>query len=307
MIKSKLSLAKNNNSFVRLDPEHKLDLFIGRDDKFNPAFEFRGSFKIVSMKSTESISVNQFIDNNTKQSILRFSLLNEDMMGVFLTFCEDILKQTKNVEPSDGFKEIINRFNSWKRFFLYGSKSLLIESQIMGLIGEILFLKDTLSHKIGYEKALDSWSGQDLTHKDFSYGEYWYEIKTKKISKNDIQITSLEQLDSDKLGFLITYSFEKMSDTYNGISLNKLFEATMKDIDNEILCDKFLNIVSRQGYLPNSEYDKYVFSVNRTTIYKVDSNFPKLTKDNVQRSIVKASYSLDEHQIVDFISKDIEV
>lgn len=92
----------------------------------------------------------------------------------------------------------------------------------MGLIGELLFLKDQLSKSIGFSEALKSWSGQELTHKDFSYGDTWTEVKTIRRSSQSVRISSLEQLDSEYDGELAVYALEKMSPEYKGITLNKL-------------------------------------------------------------------------------------
>ena len=52
--------------------------------------------------------------------------------------------------------------------FVSSKNNFLTEPEIMGLIGEILFLRGNLAERIGLSNALLSWSGQELTHKDFS-------------------------------------------------------------------------------------------------------------------------------------------
>ena len=47
----------------------------------------------------------------------------------------------------------------------------------MGIIGELLFLKDTMIPTFGVEKAIESWMGPEKTHKDFSFDDKWIEIK----------------------------------------------------------------------------------------------------------------------------------
>lgn len=43
----------------------------------------------------------------------------------------------------------------------------LSEIEIMGLIGELLFLKGVMIPDKGLDKALESWTGPEKTHKDF--------------------------------------------------------------------------------------------------------------------------------------------
>ena len=47
----------------------------------------------------------------------------------------------------------------------------------MGLIGELLFLRDEMIPTKGLDAALESWMGPEKTHKDFSYDNDWYEVK----------------------------------------------------------------------------------------------------------------------------------
>ena len=48
-----------------------------------------------------------------------------------------------------------------------GKPNKLQEQDIMGLIGELLFLRDYMIPTYGEDIALLSWSGSELTHKDF--------------------------------------------------------------------------------------------------------------------------------------------
>ena len=83
-----------------------------------------------------------------------------------------------------------------------------------------------LAEQIGLENALKSWSGQELTHKDFSYGDSWYEVKTIHRGIPAVKISSIEQLESSTDGELVVFFLEKMSAAYNGVNLNKLILET---------------------------------------------------------------------------------
>ena len=52
---------------------------------------------------------------------------------------------------------------------------------------------------------MKSWSGQELTHKDFSMENTWYEIKTIGCGQQNIKISSLEQLDSVYDGEIVVF------------------------------------------------------------------------------------------------------
>lgn len=302
-IRSQFSVFSRPEYFSRIDDEHILDLHIGLDEKGRKSIELRSMFKPVKVTGTSAIDVTQY--TKAEYNTIRFSLKDDDMSGLFYKFCEDIIEQTKDLKnEKDGYKAITTRFFQWKKMFVLSKNTFLTEPEIMGMIGEILFLRGPLAEEIGLSEALKSWSGQELTHKDFSCSDKWYEVKTISRGNTTVRISSLEQLDSDKNGELIVYSLEKMSPAYNGISLNKLILETRQMFLSADDADTFLAKVAMQGYEYNNYYDEFVFEVSGLTRYKVTDQFPKLTHANVPKEITKANYDLALAEIMSFSTKE---
>lgn len=302
-IRSQFSAFSRPEYFSRIDDEHVLDLHIGLDEKGRKSIELRSMFKPVKVTGTSAIDVTQY--TKPEYNTIRFSLKDDDMSGLFYKFCEDIIEQTKDLKnEKDGYKAITTRFFQWKKMFVLSKNTFLTEPEIMGMIGEILFLRGPLADEIGLSEALKSWSGQELTHKDFSCSDKWYEVKTISRGNTTVRISSLEQLDSDKNGELIVYSLEKMSPAYNGISLNKLILETRQMFLSADDADTFLAKVAMQGYEYNNYYDEFVFEVSGRTRYKVTDQFPKLTHANVPKEITKANYDLALAEIMSFSTKE---
>lgn len=302
-IRSQFSAFSRPEYFSRIDDEHILDLHIGLDEKGRKSIELRSMFKPVKVTGTSAIDVTQY--TKPEYNTIRFSLKDDDMSGLFYKFCEDIIEQTKDLKnEKDGYKAITTRFFQWKKMFVLSKNTFLTEPEIMGMIGEILFLRGQLAEEIGLSEALKSWSGQELTHKDFSCSDKWYEVKTISRGNTTVRISSLEQLDSDKNGELIVYSLEKMSPAYNGISLNKLILETRQMFLSADDADTFLAKVAMQGYEYNNYYDEFVFEVSGLTRYKVTGQFPKLTHANVPKEITKANYDLALAEIMSFSTKE---
>lgn len=302
-IRSQFSAFSRPEYFSRIDDEHILDLHIGLDEKGRKSIELRSMFKPVKVTGTSAIDVTQY--TKPEYNTIRFSLKDDDMSGLFYKFCEDIIEQTKDLKnEKDGYKAITTRFFQWKKMFVLSKNTFLTEPEIMGMIGEILFLRGPLADEIGLSEALKSWSGQELTHKDFSCSVKWYEVKTISRGNTTVRISSLEQLDSDKNGELIVYSLEKMSPAYNGISLNKLILETRQMFLSADDADTFLAKVAMHGYEYNNYYDEFVFEVSGLTRYKVTDQFPKLTHANVPKEITKANYDLALAEIMSFSTKE---
>ena len=298
-IKKAFEKYSRNNYFSRADSDHILELHLGLDDKGRKAIELREKFKPRKVTGTAAIEVNQYTKD--EYNTIRFSLIDEDVTGLFYLFCDDLIEQTREVDSkAKGYDAIVNRFYQWKKMFVSPKAGVLAEISIMGLIGEILFLKGPLAERIGLEQALKSWSGQDLTHKDFSYDQTWSEIKTISSGSDSITINSLEQLESDYEGELVVYKLEKMSSNYEGVTLNKLIVETRSLFKYEDDQNEFISKVTKQGYEYNDYYDDFVYTVKGCRRFMVNESFPKITRREIDAAINKATYSLAISGISEF-------
>jgi hypothetical protein len=289
--------------YSRVDTDHILELYIGLDEKGRKSIELRSAFNPRKVKGTSAIEVNQY-DNN-KYKTIRFSLTDDEISGLFYTFCDDLIDQTRELtNESFGYNTIVVRFHQWKKMFISSKKDFLNEAQIMGLIGELLFMKEHLSKRIGLTEALRAWSGQELTHKDYSYGDTWTEVKTIRRSSQSIKISSLEQLDSEHDGELAVYALEKMSSEYKGITLNKLVIEIRNLFSDSEDKDLFMSKVALQGYEYHNYYDDFVYEKIYNKNFCVNQNFPRLTPGDVPEAIVKAVYEIDLNKITEFEVND---
>ena len=287
------------NYFSRVDADHVLELHLGLDEQGRKAIELRANFTPRKVTGTASIEVNQY--KKDEYNTIRFSLCDPNVSTLFYKFCEDLIEQTRTLnDKSEGYTAICNRFFQWKKLFISERNKFLSEIEIMGLIGELLFLSEK-AKEFGANEALKGWSGQELTHKDFSYNEEWHEVKSVNRGKPTVKISSLEQLDSDKTGELVVYFLEKMSEAYDGITLNKLvlqIADLFKDSESK---DDYMAKVALHGYSFNSFYDSFVYEVSSVNKYRVDNKFPRLTRESVPKEIAKASYEIVLANISDFL------
>ena len=160
-IRSQFSAFSRPEYFSRIDDVHILDIHIGLDEKGRKSIELRSMFKPVKVTGTSAIDVTQY--TKPEYNTIRFSLKDDDMSGLFYKFCEDIIEQTKDLKnEKDGYKAITTRFFQWKKMFVLSKNTFLTEPEIMGMIGEILFLRGPLAEEIGLSEALKSWSGQGI-------------------------------------------------------------------------------------------------------------------------------------------------
>lgn len=275
----------------RVSPDHVLNLYLGLDEQSHKMIEFRGVFTPRKINSTSSINVSHF--TRPEYKTLRFTLLDEEMSGLFFVFCNDLIEQTQGLpDASAGYKAVTNRFFQWKQMFVGSKKKRLTEFEIMGLIGELLFIRDWLSGRVGYSDAIHSWSGQEMTNKDFSFEKTWYEIKAVSRGKTTVRISSLEQLDSSSDGELVIIPLERMSEEFRGITLNKLVVEIRSLISDEEDKELFMRKIALQGYEYNNYYDDFVYVADNPRRYRVTSSFPRLTRSQVPSSVANCIYDL---------------
>lgn len=288
-IENKIGLISHNSQYIRVTESHPLELYIGKNEKGFPTLRYNGSFQPVKIVGNSILEIKQ-VKTASFVSIL-FSYTSKENLSLFYNFCEDIINQTNDYKGSEGYLEIVNRYNQWKKMF-YSSSKILSENEIMGLIGELMFLKDNIFPIYGITNGLNGWSGPEPTHKDFSYKNEWYEIKSINSFKNTITISSIEQLDSTVEGKLVVYLFEKMSPSFNGISLNLLVKKILNIIQYEGNKDIFVEKLKQVGYSYNEIYDNYVYNMIDVHKYIVDSNFPKIKSQDLPNGIGKVQYEI---------------
>ena len=275
--------------FVRVGSK-KHDTFIGKDDEGRYCFEYRGMFTPVKVVGSKPLVVNQYkIDE--KALILRFSLEYNELIGCFSAFCEDLVLSIQ--DTSDGnitYKTLVSRYQAWRKLFK-PNHTILSEYEIQGLIGELLFMKNYAIPHWGIDKALDSWTGPEKTHKDFSYKDEWFEVKTITTGKDTVRISSIEQLDSNVDGTLFIYSLEKMSPSFNGVKLNDLITELLTTF-SMAQKDALLNKLVLFGFDFNIAYDNYVYAITDKSAFSVSKNFPRLERDKVPMPISKVLYDI---------------
>lgn len=285
----KFKAGYKNGYFVKVG-EKAHNMFIGKDEEGRFCFEFRGSFTPVKLIGSKPLAVNQYKDKETSY-ILRFSLEQDELLGCFAAFGEDLISAAQDITDENLIYHILSdRFQAWKKLFK-SDRSRLTEPEIMGLIGELLFLKEKAIPKWGESIALDSWMGPEKTHKDFSCDNEWFEIKTINSGKETVHISSIEQLDSDMPGCLYVYSFEKMSPSYDGLIINKLIRNILDSLETHQK-DIFLNKLVYLGFDFSPEYDNLVFRKVTENCYLVDSDFPRLKRNLLPLAISKCQYDV---------------
>lgn len=287
----KLFEDQTSELYKRYDSTHPFDIYIGTNRKGLKSLAIVLDADREPIDSSRTISVDYY-NREDGNIMISFGLEDNSLSDLFYRFCDDMIESLKNEVPTDGFLPIIKRWSTWIRFFSKANLALT-ENEVRGLIGEILFLRSSMLPKYGVSRSLEAFIGVGKAHKDFEIEDTWYEVKTIHNGARTAKISSIEQLDSSKDGFLEIVTLDQGTlglDDY--VTLNKIvsdFRSSLNDKNASIFDEK----MRESGYVHDSRYDEYVYVVISMDEYRVKGGFPRIKKDTLPVGVVKANYDID--------------
>jgi hypothetical protein len=221
---------------------------------------------------------------------------------IFYSVCLDLLAVS---EKSSSEIILINKLKSrikrWQ-FFLTEQNSLsLSEVKQMGLLTELLCLKDRILPHLSNLDAIVSWVGPNFDRQDFSLAGFFIEVKSYISSKGAIvTISSLHQLINNiKPLYLIAYGLSKSE---NGVSIAdvELDISEMLEANSESY-DLFQQKLAQYGYMRGvTENPFYKFRIDNISYFAVTDDFPKILPSDVQGQITTVQYTIDLAKCVQF-------
>lgn len=290
-IKEKFNTCCISNSYQRINSTHPFNIYLGLNEENKKSLSIIANGNIEEIESSRMIRVNIYQREDNKITI-SFDLLEEEMSDLFYRFCADIIESSELILPKDIIHFTIQRWKGWILLFKNQLNTILNELEVKGLLGELIFLKNFLFKKYGYEKSLNAWMGPTLAHKDFEINDTWYEIKTINQNGIAVKISSIEQLDSNVDGELVVLFLERSNvEVSDSITLNSYIEEIKKELPQN-LQPLFDIKLAQAKYKYEKDYDQYVYSLKNENHYIVNNRFPRIKKDILPIGIIKTNYEL---------------
>jgi hypothetical protein len=215
----------------------------------------------------------------------------------FIQILKEILGQYDNTDLalSDCLIIVISK---WRHFLSAPKVNILDEDEIVGLLGELLFI-DLILKEVDCS-YIEHWTA-DRGEEDFIYGDTIIEIKTTKKEKHAHYINGIDQLlvDKNKTKYILSIL---LTESGNGQPLTLPFlinqiATTLSNYPN--LIDLFYDKLRVRKYdiRDSSLYEPFNYFIYRTGLFLVDDDFPKLTSQELSNPlnsrISKISYLLD--------------
>jgi hypothetical protein len=282
------------NQYRRIEIANQFGFYVGTDDQGrysflvklvnNPHLTFNSKFLccVIGKRS---------IDSDWAMTV---SIDDERYRGVFRTMIDDIATTVaKCNNPTDAEHLFLVRFNDWRTLFDKKIEKKMDFASIVGLMGELFFIKEVLIPKIGVERAIASWGGPESTNQDFTTKNGWFEIKTRGSNKPTVHINNSEQLTAEGPGFLVILPIVKSTvEDVKAFSLMSLYNMIIKQIKNSDCRTEFDRKLALVGFVEDSNYLKPCFRFEEFEYYRIDRKFPRIMSKNQFPEISSIEYDL---------------
>jgi hypothetical protein len=221
-----------------------------------------------------------------KSYLQNFVLILKEILSVY---------DTTHIELSKSLTLVISK---WRHFLSAPKISILNEDEIVGLIGELIFIEYILTNVD--VQLLKNWTA-DRGEEDFIHKNTIIEIKTTRKEKHEHIINGIDQLllSQTKVKYILSILLNQ-GENNNDISLPNLINSCVNQIAHEPeLLDLFYQKLRLRKYDIRDSllYEQYKYLIHRTGMFQVNEDFPKLTTKELQRPlntrISKVRYLVD--------------
>ncbi|RMA66383.1 PD-(D/E)XK motif protein [Ulvibacter antarcticus] len=235
-----------------------------------------------------------------KDSFIDIICTHEDFKKEFIQIAEQIINHFK--QNNDIVKAIKFTINKWYYFFEKDSNVDLNESDVKGLIGELLLIKN-LSTKKSYKEIIKAWNGPESGLRDFNFNTFDIEVKTSSKEIGHVHtINGQIQLKTEDI-ILYVYSVSlKKSDSENSITLKKLIDSICLEIgDDAFLLNDFFEKLEKVNVLvPKTEnYNHFAYELKNILTIKINKeNLDQFLIENENTRISNLKYDYDFNGLI---------
>lgn len=284
------------------DSLHPLDFRIGRDHRGRYVFQLDGDGDNAARLEVPKVSAFTCEIETLEDGRSRLVLIlgNSADYRNFALMCTSLMLATEQLAPSQSGKGLVmavEELHRWQEMLRQRSERLLSKSERIGLFGELLFLRDVLCVRLGWESAVRSWVGPGRDEQDFVVGGNIYEIKTQIITTDRrIRISSEDQLDPTQGRILLC------NQGIAPVPATELASRTLNSIVSEIRSHlagagarspELLEIaLFATGYEERPEYDQENWVLVDRTYFEVIGDFPRIERQDLRAGVEMVSYSI---------------
>ena len=142
-----------SNTIRRIDDSHILNIYVGKNLSNLPTILIRTQYEVLLPNSSKYIDINSDFNNDVH---LYFFMLKDIVhLDMFIDIFTDISDYSRKTESEiKSLKMFVSRYILWSNLFIKPNTATLSTNLIIGIFGELLFLNNFLSKKIGMAESI---------------------------------------------------------------------------------------------------------------------------------------------------------
>jgi hypothetical protein len=284
----------------RADAQHPLDVFRGRDHLGRLVFSFQGKLSHSGQLDLPSMTFMEIdlLHHEGLDCELLIRLLDQSNADTFRALCEDLFTSTEGVARGDdsaGFEIILNRLQRWQDLLRSKREDRLSRERIVGLVGELLLLKDVFVPTVGPQVAIAAWRGPLGAEQDFVFRFSHVEVKTQVSTEDSyVQVASEHQLDAGAKPLVLCHQTLGPVTRPEGSTLAELIDGLRERLreSDPGTSDRFNTALALLGYQPHPDYNVDHWLLTGRTYFDVSAEFPKLTPAMLSAGVERVRYRI---------------
>lgn len=218
-------------------------------------------------------------------------------LALFTLMAADLVSLLERFHDDRGEKvlgSLLARIRAWQDFMKREQPAVLSTEEEVGLLGELVVLRNMIADGMLAADAMDSWVGpMDGLH-DFSIGTGGVEVKTTTLPAGfTARIGNLDQLDNS-LHRPLYIACVRVSQSDGGKTLPEYVDDLARAIQDDAAALLFSGRLFAAGYLEAMRDHYSRRFLTRELVYRlVEDESPRLTRATVPAAVSKVMYTLD--------------
>lgn len=284
------------------DSEHPLDFRIGRDNRGHYVFLLDADRPVGGVPTLPKVMGITIELEEPRSGRLRLVLLLQDEADLqnFALMCTGLMLATQSSttqRTSEGFVRTLAEIHRWHEMLKRRQEKRLTKSERIGLVGELMFLRDELLPRIGITPALHAWTGHEKHEQDFVIGSTIFEVKTQVVTADRmISISSEDQLDPVQGKIMICNQgiAPTLQSSFGSCTLNSIAnELAGIAKDDGATASNLLEIgLLGGGYEPHPEYDDETWTLVDRSLLEVRDDFPRIERGELRSGVQQVRYKV---------------
>lgn len=298
------------DSVKRADPRHPFPFYRGRDFNGRYLFTLEGPAKRERLGKPLPLAGIEISITEIRLGTCRILITLADAaeLDVFEALCSNLMSATLEIPKDDtegAILAVIARLNRWHELLKKRRDAVLTRQEIVGLFGELIFLRDVAMEHLSLPEAVNAWRGSYGDEQDFVFGSTIVEVKTQTVTADrKVQISSADQLDTTSGPIILACQLLASAEATDvrARTLNVLvteLEERLKVQDPKAL-DLFRAALIEGRYARRAEYDEEAWICTERAFLDVIDEFPRIVARDLNDGIENVRYMIRYSAVVRF-------